>query len=134
MGLIVVRLLVFSYIFTLVQLYMWEYHAGMRKNTSKKYYSKTEARYNLPSLIDRVKDGGEAVYITEKGAAKVVLLSAAEYNKLTKKKRIKFSETGLAGMWKDRKDMEDSAEWVRKSREWESNRSKRLYEELENEK
>lgn len=40
-----------------------------------------------------------------------------------KAKRVKLSEEPFIGMWRKRKDMQDSTEWVRnlRKREWESN-------------
>lgn len=97
-----------------------------KKLIKKKIYSKTDARYNLPKLIDRVRDGEGPIYITDRGTTKAILVSYADYEKSSKplKKGKKFSEWGLIGIWKDREDVKDSVAWVQKLRQKEDDRSK----------
>lgn len=97
------------------------------KKENKKIYSKTDARYNLPSIINRVRDGDGPVYITDRGVITAVIMSNNEFEKIKKKtkKEFKFSDLGWIGMWKDREDMKDSVAWVNKIREEEESRSYR---------
>ena len=95
------------------------------KKATKDVYSKTEARYNLPTIINRVRDGEGPVYITDRGVITAVVISNNEFERSIKKpkKEFKFSDLGWIGMWKDREDMKDSVAWVNKIREEEELRS-----------
>ena len=97
----------------------------MKKAADKKIYSKTEARYNLPDIVNKVRDGEGPIYITDRGNTQAVIISYDEYKKQNQpvKKRKKFSELGLIGIWKGRKDIKDGVSWERKIRKEESNRS-----------
>ncbi len=46
-----------------------------------------------------------------------VVIEVVEAEALQNKKKIKFSELSICGMWADREDIEDPAEYVRKLRE-----------------
>lgn len=76
----------------------------------------TDLRRNLKEVLDAV-DRGEPVTIVYRGKekAKLVAVEAAPANG-EPKTRVKFSETPAFGMWKDREDMKDPVEWVRKIR------------------
>ncbi len=46
-----------------------------------------------------------------------VVIEVVEAKAPPKKKKVKFSELSICGMWADREDMEDPAAYVRKLRE-----------------
>ncbi len=96
----------------------------------KSYISRTEARATLPALIDRVMDGEGPITIMQRGKEQAVIMSTEEYKQIKKPKK-KFSETGLAGIWADRKDMEgiSSVDWVNNLRKNEERRN-RNYQNL----
>lgn len=87
-----------------------------------KVVSSSNARYNLPELLNIIRDGEGPVTITNRGKVKAVIISPEEYAAYKKSKKI--SKSSLAGIWSDRPDMKDSAKWVNKLRENEENRSK----------
>ena len=93
----------------------------------KKVYSKTEARYNLPNLIDRVREGTESIYITDRGQKSAVLISYENFLKINttaqNKKRKKFGDSSLFGLWKNRTDIKNSVDFVNKMRKEEEERS-----------
>ena len=95
------------------------------KKTIKNIYSKTDARYNLPSIINRVRDGEGPVYITDRGVITAVVISNNEFEKISKKpkKEFKFSDLKVCGMWRDRDDMKDSVKWVQDLRSGMSDRN-----------
>lgn len=86
----------------------------MTKKPKKYTYSRSEARENLPQILNRICDGGRAVYITNRGKEEAVLVAISDY---TPKKKVNFDDLNWAGMWEGRKDMKDSVAWVRKIRE-----------------
>ena len=100
------------------------------KKATKDVYSKTEARYNLPTIINRVRDGEGPVYITDRGVITAVVISNNEFERNIKKskKEFKFSDLKICGMWKDREDMKDSVKWVQNLRSGMSDRNKYYWE------
>ena len=75
-----------------------------------------ELRDSLADIIDQVAIGGKRFEITKFGKRRAVL------SPVKKKKRVDFSKLSARGLWKDREDMKDPAQWVRELRESESNR------------
>jgi prevent-host-death family protein len=84
-----------------------------QSNQKKQTVSRTEARQNLPSLLDKVKRTGSPVYISERGSNQAVIISFAEYEQFYNKD---FKKNPMFGMWKHRKNLTDSATWVNKQR------------------
>ena len=96
-----------------------------KKKNFKTIYSRTDARKNLPNLVDRVMDGAGPIYIAGRGVTQAVLMSLEDYEREIKKgdtQPVNFSDTGLAGIWKGRKDMQDSVAWTNSMREEEDSR------------
>lgn len=97
------------------------------KEAIKKIYSKTDARYNLPSIINRVRDGEGPVYITDRGNISAILISYNDYEKNTPKSTVKirkkFGDSSLFGLWKDRTDIINSVDFVNKMRKEEEERT-----------
>ena len=77
-------------------------------------YSKTDARKNPPEIVNKVKDGEGPVYITSRNDVEAVVISYEEYMAL---KGTDIQKSPLYGLWKDKKDIKDSVEWVNKFRE-----------------
>ena len=68
-----------------------------------------QLRDNLAQLIEEVAIGGKQIEITKFGKPKAMIIPMRHVKKTSKKR------TGLEasfGLWKDRKDMKDSAKWV----------------------
>lgn len=80
-----------------------------------------ELRDNLAQLIEEVAIAGKQIEITKFGKKKAALVPV-EKKKQANKSRVDFGKLPAFGMWKDRKDIKDSAKWVRKLRERESYR------------
>ncbi len=77
-----------------------------------------QARANIADLVNQVDISGKQFIITKFGKPKAMLVATD-----TPKKRITKSMEKLPGfgMWKNRKDMKDSAKWVRDLRkQWSS--------------
>ncbi|OGG03629.1 hypothetical protein A2W14_03855 [Candidatus Gottesmanbacteria bacterium RBG_16_37_8] len=81
-----------------------------------------ELRDNLAQLIEEVAIAGKQIEITKFGKKKAVLVPVAK-GKRANKKYVDFSKLPAFGMWKDRKDIQDSAKWVSDLRRRESTRS-----------
>lgn len=98
-------------------------------NSTIKRYNRSKAREALPTLLDELKESDGLVYIAERGEIEAVLMPIEKFKKLTQKSKPKKTQAQhlleLAGMWKDRKDMEDSVAWVNKLRSEEDNRYNR---------
>ncbi len=61
---------------------------------------------------------------------KAVVISSNEFERYIKKpkKKFKFSDLKICGMWKDRKDMKDSVKWVQNLRNGMSDRNRYYWE------
>lgn len=80
-----------------------------------------ELRNNLAQLIEEVAIAKKHLEITKFGKAKVAVVPIEEVKKGVKKERkIDWVKLPAFGMWKDRKDMRDSAKWVANLRKRES--------------
>ncbi len=55
------------------------------KKIIKNIYSKTDARYNLPSIVDRVRDGEGPIYITDRETVTAVVISNSSFENFNKK-------------------------------------------------
>jgi len=76
-------------------------------------YSIKETREQLSSLIDQVAIAKKSFMITKFGKLQAMIVPV----KKTIRQKRDFSGLDAAfGMWKDRKDMKDSAKWVAKLR------------------
>lgn len=82
-----------------------------------------ELRDNLAQLIEEVAIAGKRIEITKFGKRKAVLAPIDTSHDRKKKKAIDVTKLPGFGMWKDRKDMKDSAKWVHDLRVRESTRS-----------
>ena len=80
-----------------------------------------ELRDNLAQLIEEVAIAGKQIEITKFGKKKAVI-SPIQKAKNTKMRQVDFSKFPAFGMWKDRKDIKDSANWVSELRKRESYR------------
>ena len=86
--------------------------------------STKELRDNLSEILEKVAIGGQSYIVYKFGKKKAQLAPVNQPTMKTKNKKIDFSKFPAFGMWKDRKDMKDSAAWVRIIRE---KNSKRIY-------
>ncbi|MBD3279975.1 type II toxin-antitoxin system prevent-host-death family antitoxin [Candidatus Dojkabacteria bacterium] len=84
-----------------------------KKKTQVLTVSRTDARQNLPSLLDKVQQTGGPVYINERGENQAVIISFQEYEQFYNKD---FADNPMFGMWKHRKNLTDSINWVNKNR------------------
>lgn len=82
-----------------------------------------ELRDNLAQIIEEVAIAKKRVEITKFGKSKAVIIPMEQAG-ISKKKETKIDWTKLPafGIWKDRKDMKDSAKCVRDLRHRESTR------------
>lgn len=80
--------------------------------------STKELRDNLSEILERVAIGGQTFIVSKFGKKKAMISPVVEKRTASKKQGIKRDLRSLPayGMWKDRKDMADSAAWVRKMR------------------
>jgi len=88
--------------------------------------SAKELRDNLATVLERVAIGQQSFEVYKFGTIKAVI-NPPQIKTKEKKKKINFRKLPAFGMWKDRKDMKDSAKWVRELRKKESMRSYSLY-------
>lgn len=97
-----------------------------KKNPKKKIISKSYARDNWSYIVDQAK-AGNAMYVSDRGQEPEVAIVSTDL--ISGKSIGKFSikNSPAFGMWKDRKDMKDSVEWVRERRR---SRKRRLYEDF----
>ncbi len=85
--------------------------------SKERIIGKTEMRNNFASFYKDVKEGGP-LYISDRGNIEVALVPIDILDKKTSdiKKTPPISTLPIFGMWKDRKDMEDSVKYVNKVR------------------
>lgn len=69
-----------------------------------------DLRYKMKDIL-RAIDRGETVTVTYRGKEKARLVPIA-----SEKPKMKVEDHPACGMWKDREDMKDPVEWVRKLR------------------
>lgn len=81
-----------------------------------------ELRDNLAQLIEEVSISGKQIEITKFGKKKAILSPLKD-----KKPKKKFGLDAAFGMWKNRKDMKDSAKWVADLRRRESTRYGKIF-------
>ena len=77
-----------------------------------------DLRYRMKDVL-KALDRGEPVTVLYRGKEKARLVPIA-----SEKPKMRVEDHPACGMWKDREDMKDPAEWVRKLR------SKQRYAEL----
>jgi len=80
-----------------------------------------ELRDNLAQLIEEVAIAKKRIEITKFGKIKAVIVPIKE-KPIKEKKGVDWTKLPAFGIWKDRKDMKDSAKWVRELRHRESTR------------
>lgn len=86
--------------------------------------STKELRDNLSEILEKVAIGGDSFIIFKFGREKAYLTPVSRSKKEKETKNAKLRDLPGRGMWADRKDIEDSVEWVLKTRKrW----SKRLH-------
>ena len=83
-----------------------------------------ELRDNLAQLIEEVAIAGKQIEITKFGKKKAILSPVPVK---TKKKKMNLGLEAAFGMWKDRKDIKDSAKWVSNLRKRESTRYGKIF-------
>lgn len=83
--------------------------------------STKELRDNLAEVLEKVAIGKQS-FIISKFNKKKALISPLKAQ--FKKKRIDFKSLEAFGMWKNRKDLKDSAAWVSNLRKKQSRRIK----------
>jgi len=83
-----------------------------------------DTRDNLADIIDRVAVAGESFLVTKFGKVKAMITPMIMVKRGDNKEKILKS---TFGMWKDRKDMSDSAKWVRDLRNKEANRYDKIF-------
>lgn len=88
--------------------------------------STKELRDNLATILERVAIGQQSFEVYKFGTIKAVI-NPPQIKTKENEKKINFRKLTAFGMWKDRKDMKDSAKWVRELRKKESTRSYSLY-------
>lgn len=82
--------------------------------------STKELRDNLSEILEKVAIGKQTFLVSKFGREKVLIIPSE--NTKQKPKKIDFAKLDTYGMWKNRKDMENTAEWVSKMRTKQSNR------------
>lgn len=77
-----------------------------------------DTRDNLAEIINRVAVAGDSYIVTKFGKPKAVIGPVGDTAKKTGKKRDAFTDAldKTFGMWADRDDIGDAAEYVRKIR------------------
>jgi len=83
--------------------------------------STTKLRDNLAEVLERVAIGKQSFLVSKFGNKKALLVPVSD-QKASFTKDLK--SLSAYGMWKSRKDIKDSTEWVDKLRKKESNREK----------
>lgn len=89
--------------------------------------STKELRDNLAEILERVAIGQQSFEVYKFGTIKAVI-NPPQLKTKEKRNKINFRKLSAFGMWKNRRDMKDSAKWVRELRKKESVRSYSLYE------
>lgn len=82
-----------------------------------------DLRNNLAQLIEEVAIAGKQIEITKFGKPKAMIVPISS----TKKSRKKSGLEAAFGMWKNRKDIKDSAKWVADLRRRESTRYGKIF-------
>lgn len=77
-------------------------------------YSIKETREQLSSLIDQVAIANKSFMITKFGKPRAILAPVEADEKVFSARKRAILET--SGVWKNRKDIKDSAKWVAKLR------------------
>lgn len=72
-------------------------------------------RDNLAEVLEQV-DIGKQTYIIKKFGKVKAQISRPSKSSVSKKEKVDFKKLPGFGMWADRDDMKDSAEWVSKIR------------------
>lgn len=82
-----------------------------------------QLRDNLAQIIEETAIAKKRFKITKFGKSKAAIVPIEVVEKKKEvKKRVDFRKLPGFGMWKNRKDMKNSAKWVRKIRESQSMR------------
>ena len=83
----------------------------------EKIIGKTEMRNNFAAFYEKAKKG-ESLLISDRGDIAVALIpiNILENEELRGKRTPPISETPFFGMWRGRKDMKNSVEYVNKIR------------------
>ena len=84
-----------------------------------------DMRNKLADIIDKVAVGGETYVVTKFGKRKAILTPVIDEEMSRAEREVILKET--AGIWKNREDMKDPAEWVRKTREKMSSRYEKIF-------
>lgn len=79
----------------------------------------------MSEILEKVAVGEQTFIVYKFGRKKAIINPPFTKTKM-KKKKIDFSKLPAYGIWKDRKDMRNSAAWVRKLREKNSRRFYRI--------
>lgn len=77
-------------------------------------------RDNLAEIIDEAAIAKKSFVVTKFGKQKVAIVPIKDIK--VKKKKVDFGKLPAFGMWKDREDMKDSAQWVSDLRKREEDR------------
>lgn len=80
-----------------------------------------ELRDNLAEILEKVAYGRQIFSVSKFGKKKVILIPADP--DITKTGKVDYAKLAAYGMWKDRKDIKDSASWVANLRKNQSKRS-----------
>jgi len=90
-----------------------------------KTVGKTYARNNFSNIVKSVSQG-DTYWISNRGDIVVAIVPAEEVDKSKSRKKTpkEVAYSNAFGIWKDRTDIKDSVDWVRKHR---SSRLKRIY-------
>ena len=83
-----------------------------------------DTRDNLSEIIERVAIAGETFAVTKFGKLKALITPVTGLKKTGNREKI-LKES--FGMWRDRKDMADSAKWVRDLRKKEALRHGKIF-------
>lgn len=87
--------------------------------------STKELRDNLAEVLEKVAIGQQSFLVSKFGRKKAMMIPIAEMAEADKKKQKRnLSSLSACGMWKDRKDMKNSAAWISKLRQRQSFRIK----------
>ena len=78
--------------------------------------STKELRDNLAEILERVAIGQQSFEVYKFGTIKAVI-NPPQIKAKQKRKVIHFRKLPAFGIWKDREDMKDPVEWVKKIRE-----------------
>lgn len=79
-----------------------------------------DLRNNLAQIIEEVAIAKKHIEVTKFGKSKVVIVPVEEVKKTKVTKKIDWTNLAAFGIWKERPDIKNSADWVRKLRMRES--------------